>query len=40
MRPLVGTDEAHYAFIFILVLIVKGGFALFGFEKLAGHIFR
>ena len=37
MRRLFGTDEAYYAVIFILLLIVNGGFALFGFEKLAGH---
>ena len=40
MRRLFGTDETYYAVIFILVLIVNGGFALFGFDKLAGHIFR
>ena len=40
MRRLFGTDETYYAVIFILVLIVNGGFALFAFEKLAGHIFR
>jgi hypothetical protein len=26
MRRLFGTDETYYAFIFILVLIVNGGF--------------
>jgi hypothetical protein len=40
MRRLFGTDETYYVFIFILVLIVNGGFVLFGFEKLTGHIFR
>ena len=40
MRRLFGTDETYYAVIFILVSTVNGGFALFGFEKLAGHIFR
>ena len=40
MRRLFGTDETYYAVIFIPLLIVNGGFALFGFEKLAGHIFR
>jgi hypothetical protein len=29
MRRLFGTDETYYAVIFILVLIVNGGFALF-----------
>jgi hypothetical protein len=33
MRRLFGTDETYYAFIFILVLIVNGGFVLFGFES-------
>jgi hypothetical protein len=37
VRRLFGTDETYYAVIFILLLIVNGGFALF--EKLAGHIF-
>ena len=37
-RRLFGTDETYYAVIFISLLIVNGGFALFGFEKLAGHI--